>query len=102
MRRSAWPRRAWILVLAAASMLILTPLAYAGPPDPTWLSGYWDDDDFDDVVGYITSATGLLEAPAASALVPVGPGEGPRPTELPAVAAAVPRRPSSPRAPPLS
>ena len=101
MRRSAWPRRAWILVLAA-SMLILTLLAYADPPDPTWLSGYWDDDDFDDVVGYITSATGLLEAPAASALVPVGPGEGPRPTELPAVAVAVPRRLSSPRAPPLS
>src|SRR5215831_8258142 len=101
MRLSGWPRRLWILVLAA-SMLILTPLAYAAPPDPPWLSGYWDDDDFDDVVGYVTSAIGLLQARVACALVPVTPREGLRPTGLPAVAVPVPRKPSSPRAPPLS
>ena len=28
----------------------LAPAAYATPPDPSWLGGYWDDDDFDDVV----------------------------------------------------
>jgi hypothetical protein len=88
--------------MLAASMLMLTPLAYANPPDPTWLSGYWDDDDFDDVVGYITSATGLLQDPVVCALVPVAPREGLRPTRLPTVAISVPRRPSSPRAPPLS
>jgi hypothetical protein len=101
MRRNAWPRRLWILVLVA-SILMLTPLAYAEPPDPTWLTGYWDDDDFDDVVGYVTSAIGLLQAPVACALVPVAPREGVRLTGLPAVVVPVPRRPSSPRAPPLS
>jgi hypothetical protein len=101
MRRSAWPRRLGILVLAA-SMLMLAPLAYADPPDPTWLSGYWDDDDFDDVVGYITSTIGLLQAPVACASVPVAPRKGLRPTGLPAVAVVVPRRPSNPRAPPFS
>src|SRR5215470_17572174 len=99
MRHSAWSRLG-ILVLAA-SMLMLTPLAYADPPDPTWLSGYWDDDDFDDVVGYVTSAIGLPQAPVPCALVPVSPQEGLRPTGLPVASVLVPRRPSSPRAPPL-
>jgi len=100
MRHSAWSRLG-ILVLAA-SMLMLTPLAYATPPDPTWLSGYWDDDDFDDVVGYITSTIGLLQAPGGCALASVAPRECLRPAGLPTVAVPVPRRPSSPRAPPLS
>ena len=36
-----------LLVLVIVGMALLT---YATPPDPTWLGGYWDDDDFDDVV----------------------------------------------------
>ena len=36
-----------LLVLVIAGM---APLTYAAPPDPSWLGGYWDDDDFDDVV----------------------------------------------------
>ena len=28
-------------------------LAYADPPDPTWIGGLWDDDDFDSVVDSI-------------------------------------------------
>jgi hypothetical protein len=99
MRRSVWPRL-WVLGLAT-SMLMLTPLAYADPPDPTWLFGYWDDDDFDDVVGYITSKIGLLQAPVACALVSIAPLQGLRPTGLPAAAIPAPPRPSSPRAPPL-
>jgi hypothetical protein len=51
-------------------MLTLTPLAYADPPDPTWLAGFWDDDDFDDVVVYITSAAGVLHTPIAGELRP--------------------------------
>jgi hypothetical protein len=47
------------LVLVAV-LLALTPLAHAGPPDLTWISGIWDDGDFDDVVVYITSAAGSL------------------------------------------
>jgi hypothetical protein len=35
-----------------ACILTLTPLAYASPPDPTWQLGFFDDDDFDEVVGY--------------------------------------------------
>jgi hypothetical protein len=94
-------RRSRILLglILVALMLTMTPLAYADPPDPTWVVGFWDDDDFDDVVGYITSATGWLPAPVACDF---------RPVELPAVpqplvfqaAVSAPRSTSSPRAPP--
>ncbi len=40
----------------------LTPLAYASPPDPTWVSAIFDDDDGDDAVFVITSITATLDA----------------------------------------
>src|SRR5712692_329723 len=43
-------------------MLTLTTMAYASPPDPSWVRGLYDDGDFDNVVGFITSAAGLVEA----------------------------------------
>ena len=45
----------------AVFILTLTPLAYADPPDPTWQLGFFDDDDFDDVVGLITVGVGLVD-----------------------------------------
>src|SRR5438093_3745212 len=41
----------------------LTPIAYADPPDPTWLGGYWDDDDFDNVLAFIASALAIVAPP---------------------------------------
>ena len=43
-----------VLVLAAPALLLA--LAYASPPDPTWIPGIYDDADYDDVVTLITSA----------------------------------------------
>src|ERR1041385_6113600 len=83
-----------------ACILTLTPLAYASPPDPTWQLGFFDDDDFDEVVGYITSAAGLAEAPVVrffrplplSLLLKNGRSEDPVPF--------APLSSSDPRAPP--
>ena len=86
------------LVLVAV-ILTLTPLAHADPPDPTWISGIWDDDDFDDVVGYVTSAAGLLPNPIACDLRPVALPALLSPLGSQAVVSA-PRSASSPRAPP--
>ena len=47
-----------IVVLIAG----LAPVAFADPPDPTWIGGYWDDDDFDNVVNAIAT-TFALKAP---------------------------------------
>ena len=88
-----------LTLVLVALMLSLAPLAYATPPDPTWISGIWDDDDFDDVVGYITSAAGLLPHPVACDLRPVALPVLLSPLGFPAPVSA-PRSASSPRAPP--
>ena len=46
------------LVLVAL-IVGLTPAAYADPPDPLWIGGYWDDDDFDNVVAFIASTCAI-------------------------------------------
>jgi len=51
--------RAGIALLVVGVALALTSLAYASPPDPTWVGGFWDGGDFDDVVIAITSATAV-------------------------------------------
>src|ERR1700737_4641381 len=49
-----------LLITAALLLLlpvtVLTALAYASPPDPSWIRGIYDDADYDDVVVMITSA----------------------------------------------
>lgn len=47
---------------AAAPMLLLLlsglpALAYASPPDPSWVGGIYDGADYDDVIDAITSTT---------------------------------------------
>ena len=52
-------RRATTLALLIALLVVLvalTPLAYATPPDPVWVSGFFDDDDNDDGVFLVTSS----------------------------------------------
>jgi len=58
MWRRAGPA-SWALVL---SLLVtgLPVLAYASPPDPSWVRGVYDDADFDDVVCFIISSAGLV------------------------------------------
>jgi hypothetical protein len=59
-----------LAMVLVALTLTLTGLAYASPPDPTWNRGMYDDADFDDVVGYLTSASGLVEVIATPDLRP--------------------------------
>ena len=53
-------------------LLIIVPvtLAHASPPDQTWLAGVYDEADFDDVIGLLTSA---LEATDATVAPQAGP-----------------------------
>ena len=59
--------RALVAVLSA-----LTALADASPPDPSWISGVYDDDDFDDIVGFITSGARLVDDVTTRDLRPAG------------------------------
>ena len=47
-------------------VLVLVPLGYASPPDPTWIAGIYDNADYDDVVELVTDGTGVSsgQAPA--------------------------------------
>src|SRR5215468_567512 len=49
------------------ALLIIAPvtLAHASPPDQTWLAGVYDQSDFDDVVGLLTSAFDAIDSTAA-------------------------------------
>jgi hypothetical protein len=61
------------LVLVGVLALLAT-FAYASPPDPTWISGLWDDGDHDDVVIRITASAGVVEPfplDHASSILPV-------------------------------
>jgi hypothetical protein len=45
-----------IALLLIVAVAVLSALAHASPPDPTWIAGVWDGADYDDVVLIATSA----------------------------------------------
>jgi len=88
------------LVLVAL-IVGLTPAAYVEPPDPSWLGGYWDDDDFDNVVAFIASTCAiavLCTVDAGPLWAPVARVEPCEPNAAPAPLRSV----ASSRAPPVS
>jgi len=50
-----------LLVTLAVVLAMLTPLAYATPPDPVWVSGFFDDDDNDGGVFLVTSSLAAID-----------------------------------------
>lgn len=93
--------RAQAIGLNVAVLGMLVALAYATPPDPTHLGGFWDNADYHDVGILVTSAIGSTDTHTDSDLTrllvvvaPVLPGEEERPP-------AALRSPHSPRAPPV-
>jgi hypothetical protein len=48
-------------MLLVGVIVTLTPMAYASPPDPSWIRGLYDAGDFDDVVLLLTSGVGVVE-----------------------------------------
>jgi hypothetical protein len=59
--------RVSLALIVVALLAGLLPLAYASPPDQTWLGGFFDDRDFDDVVIAVMSIAKAVEsAPTAA------------------------------------
>ena len=48
------------LALLCSSVAVL-PLAYASPPDSSWIRGLYDGADFDDVVVLLTSGCAIID-----------------------------------------
>jgi hypothetical protein len=89
-----------LVALAVVGVLAGSPLlAYAGPPDPTWIPGFWDDADFDDVIVRVSSTSSVAETHALGTLeprwVPVWtfPAADDRPAPSPVFAPHQPRGP---------
>jgi hypothetical protein len=79
----------------------LAPLAAADPPDPTWIGGCWDDDDYDNVVVLVLHASAITELPSLDA----GPLRGIIALVEPLTIHATPSgvdATASPRAPPVT
>ncbi len=96
------PRASRVLALVVVTLLIgLAPIAYADPPDPTWIGGYWDDDDFDNVVVFISGICAIADASSADAgpvWIPAVRGEPAEPTGRSVLLGPL----AGPRSPPLS
>src|SRR5438034_10565025 len=60
MRPPVSVRRLLVLLLIGA-LASAGPLAYASPPDPAWIAGFWDDGDYDDVVLLATSGVSIAD-----------------------------------------
>jgi hypothetical protein len=70
--------RASLIVLISAVLAAISSLAEASPPDPSWIPGIYDDADFDDVVGLVTTAKALGGPADAAALHLVPPATSPQ------------------------
>jgi len=89
-----------IIAFTVAGVLVCGPLlAYADPPDPTWIAGFWDDADYDDVIARITSTSIAAELHPPCVLEPhwvivwlLPPGDDRFPPR-PAIASHRPRAP---------
>jgi hypothetical protein len=93
-------RRAPLAVLLLGVLLALPAIAHATPTDPVWISGLYDDSDYDDVVLFIIAAVSLVDSavvdhagPVVVCLGLIVPGR-PRPVLIRSLA------PFSTRAPP--
>jgi hypothetical protein len=64
-------RQALALVIGVV-LVLLTPLTYLEPPDPLWIGGIWDDDDFDAVVVLVKSTEAPCDS-GQSVFVPLEP-----------------------------
>src|SRR5262245_34842819 len=53
-----WRNRRLIAGCIISVLLTSVALAYAIPPDPCWIAGFYDDGDYDDVAGMMTDMTG--------------------------------------------
>ena len=95
----------WVAVLTVALVVVLRPLAQASPADPTWIAGFYDGADFDDVVYHIVTSsgvdvTGLTVRPVPQSPDPIVP-EDPGPAAAGRNSSLFSRGPPLPFAPPV-
>jgi hypothetical protein len=89
-----------VVLLIVGTMLSLGVLAYASPPDPDWISGLWDNGDYDNIILLVTSGVGITDSHSLETGRPLVVVSELVSTVDDAPAAARPRQSASTRAPP--
>lgn len=93
--------RGLVSALLLGVLLALPPCAHASPTDPTWIPGFYDDNDYDDVILFITGAVTAVDSHSAAPIWLVTVCLGLIAPSLPELVSTRPRRFLSTRAPPL-
>jgi len=93
-----------LTLLIVGLLIAVIPTAYASPPDPSWISGYWDDDDFDYSAVSITGSCAIDVGdpiPAEPIFAPAIPVESAEPADWapPLLTDVHPRGPPPPSSP---
>ena len=96
----AMSRRASLAVLLLAVLFALPAIAHASPTDPVWIPGFYDDNDYDDVILFITGAVSAVDTHNAAPIWLVTVCLGLIPSSKPQRASARPLESLSTRAPP--
>ncbi len=91
-----------LLFVLLACIVSLTPLAHASPPDPTWIPGFYDAADYDDVVSLVANSEGAVKVVDATQARPTLPVAGRVPAVENAPAPGASGLSAQPRAPPAS
>jgi len=63
--------RTSIALVVVGVLFVLHPMAFASPPDQSWLGGFFDDADFDDVILLITGGCPATVSVATGHALPV-------------------------------
>ena len=94
------PLRILVVGIALTLTSALPALAHASPPDPSWVPGIYDDDDFDDVVTLVAMGTGNLlpDVPVDLRFVPRWVETSPIPEAAPEIPRAAPDHARAPPA----
>ena len=53
----------WSAVLTVGLLVVLRPMAWAGQVDPSWIDGYYDGGDFDEVASLIVNTGAVADIP---------------------------------------
>jgi hypothetical protein len=64
-------RRAPLAILLLSVVLALPPIAHAVPTDPVWIPGFYDDNDYDDIILFVIGAVGAIDSGVVNPLEPV-------------------------------
>ena len=59
-----------LVLLLVSGLTALAALAHSSPPDPTWIPGIYDGDDFDEVIVSVTSLTSAVDPGLLAGLDP--------------------------------